>query len=68
MTESTLWVIEVALGKRKLLERSEEEGVWGRSGFCAETLYGFFACFCKKGFLFLGGFLTTVSLSDGSKT
>ena len=43
MTESTLWVIEVALGKRKLLERSEEEGVWGRSGHRGETLYGFFA-------------------------
>ena len=43
MTESTLWVIEVALGKRKLLERSEEEGVWGRSGPGAESLYGFFA-------------------------
>ena len=43
MTESTLWVIEVALGKRKLVERSEEEGVWGRSGPGGETLYGFFA-------------------------
>ena len=38
-----LEVIEVALGKRKLLERSEEEGVWGRSGLRGETLYGFFA-------------------------
>ena len=43
MTESTLWVIEVALGKRKLVERSEEEGVWGRSGPGGESLYGFFA-------------------------
>ena len=49
-------MIEVALGKRKLLERSEEEGVWGRSGFCAETLYRFFA---KMG-TFLGGLLTTL--------
>ena len=48
-------MIEVALGKRKLVERSEEEGVWGRSGLCAETLYGFFA---KMG-TFLGGILTT---------
>ena len=55
MTESTLWVIEVALGKRKLVERSEEEGVWGRSGFCAERLYGFFS---RMG-TFLGGLLTT---------
>ena len=36
-------MIEVALRKRKLVERSEEEGVWGRSGPCAESLYGFFA-------------------------
>ena len=43
MTESTLWVIEVALGKRKLLERSEEEGVWGRSAPGGESRYGFFA-------------------------
>ena len=43
MTESTLRVIEVALGKRKLLERSEEDGVWGRSGPGAESLYGCFA-------------------------
>ena len=59
MTESTLWVIEVALRKRKLVERSEEEGVWGRSGPCAERLYGFFA---KMG-IFLGGLLTTFRFS-----
>ena len=38
-----LQVIEVALRKRKLVERSEEEGVWGRSGPGGATLYGFFA-------------------------
>ena len=38
-----LQVIEVALRKRKLVERSEEEGVWGRSGPGGERLYGFFA-------------------------
>ena len=48
-------MIEVALGKRKLLERSEEEGVWGRSGLGAETLHGFFT---KMG-TFLRGLLTT---------
>ena len=53
MTESTLWVIEVALGKRKLLERSEEEGNWGRSGPGAERLYGFFAI---RGFFFRRSF------------
>ena len=55
MTESTLWVIEVALGKRKLLERSEEEGVWGRSGPCGESRYGFLVKM-QKGVPFLGGF------------
>ena len=68
MTESTLWVIEVALGKRKLVERSEEEGVWGRSGLGAERLYGFFSKNAQTRGTFLGGFLTTFSLSDGSKT
>ena len=59
-----LQVIEVALSKRKLVERSEEEGVWGRSGPGGESLYGFFATMGS----FLGGILTTFSLSDGSKT
>ena len=53
-------MIEVALRKRKLVERSEEEGVWGRSGPCAESLYGFFATmgsFFRRSFdilLFIG--------------
>ena len=64
MTESTLWGIEVALGKRKLLERSEEEGVWGRSGPCGETLYGFFAIMGT----FLEGLLTLLGSCGGSKT
>ena len=63
-----LEVIEVALGKRKLVERSEEEGVWGRSGLRGETLHGFLGLFCKKGVPFLGGLLTAFSLPDGSKT
>ena len=46
-------VIEVALGKRKLVERSEEEGVWGRWGPGGETLYGFFA---KRGSFFRRSF------------
>ena len=32
MTESTLWVIEVALGKRKLLERKRRRGGLGEIG------------------------------------
>ena len=57
-------MIEVALRKRKLVERSEEEGVWGRSGLGGETLYGFFATMGS----FLGGLLTAFSLSGGFKT
>ena len=46
-------MIEVAFGKRKLSERSEEEGVWGRSGPCGESRYGFFAI---MGFFFRRSF------------
>lgn len=48
-----LQVIEVALRKRKLVERSEEEGVWGRSGPGGESLYGFVA---TMGFFFRRSF------------
>ena len=64
MTESTLWVIEVALRKRKLVERSEEEGFGGDRGFAVKVGMDFL----QEWVPFLGGFLTAFSLSDGSKT